>query len=142
MDKKRWQLLEIEVSKAADGTWCISCDSLPMFHAVGETEEKVYENAKSILTKFLEMNYPVNRSRVAVAEPTPMPPRCPTCHAHHAPGEDHYWTAFTQPDGVMALLTEINERLIDLELSSTVVSDPMTADDFAALRQRIKDRYK
>ena len=78
MEKRLWQL-EIIVAKEADGTWHISCESLPTFHVIGETEEDVYSNAKSILTQFLELNYPVKvytiefGDRVGTMEPD-LPP--------------------------------------------------------------------
>ena len=58
MERRLWQL-EILVAEKPDGTWQISCEALPTFHAIGESEDSVYSNAKSILTKFLELNYPV-----------------------------------------------------------------------------------
>lgn len=45
---------------------------------------------------------------------------------------------------ILALLTEINERLIDLQVGRGYTDqalDEMPVDEYAAHRQRIKDRY-
>lgn len=52
--------------------------------------------------------------------------------------------AVERQGALMALLTEINERLIDLELTQLnfIAEPPGFEQQWEAARQRIKDRYK
>ena len=63
----RWTM-KLQVERHEPDLWCITCEELPLFHVVGETEENARDNVRMLLKRHLELNYNVKVERIDFAD--------------------------------------------------------------------------